>query len=496
MEDVPAERMRRVAGRLGRTLLMLGLIAWTWWPAVIGCFSCLAIALPVKWLHALWLNSRCVLAGQCHLTRTVLVSGGQRPQGLHVARALRKEGFRVVVVSPRPCFATLAFYSTCVDRVIQVPCPRSSPQRYARELLRIAIDYQADFFLPMPAPKEVEAEAEAASLLSRLGVTCLCVALPRVADFVRLDRFYELVESMNMETVMYYTVRDMARIAGLYRRGVIVINGCRFMAKTAAPNGLHESKWLPMPRSLSEAREKYDGVIGDAAGGTWVVAKFTAGFQYILTVLVRKNRVLASVACREGRTLHMVRCREMEQWALLFFRRLPREVSGAFTFRFLKTVPEGRRTTYLPVYCKPCADLSLLFVDGRMGVLSSLLSNDPQPPAADVFSQPGRPLCVYSSYAQLLRLAELLLQPRQLLAELARSVKLLLRGREAVFSLCDPLPFLLWNHLLLPWRLVRGFLLGGRTVEQFDFLSGQFRDAGEWFAGFEAGGEDGHADGF
>ena len=494
MEDARAERLRRTAGRLGHTLLMLGLILWTWWPVVFGCFSCLAIALPVKWLHALWLNSRCVLAGQYHLTRTVLVSGGHRPQGLHMARTLRKEGFRVVVVSPRCCIATLAFYSTCVDRVIQVPCPRRSPQRYARELLRIAIDYHVDFFMPMPAPKEVEAEAEAASHLSRLGVTCLNVSLPRVADFIRLDRFYELVESMNMETVMYYTVCDMARIAGLYRRGVIVVNGCRFMARTAAPNGLHESKWLPMPRSLSEARQKYGGVIGDAAGGTWVVAKFTAGYQYILTVLVCKNQVLASVACREGRTLHMVRCREMEQWALLFFRRLPYEVSGAFTFRFLKTVPEGRRTTYLPVYCKPCADLSLLFVDGQMGVLSALLSNDAQPPAVDVFSQLHRPLCVYSLYAQVLRLAELIARPRQLLPELARSVKLLLRGREAVFSLCDPLPFLLWNLLLLPWQLMSGFVRGGRTVEQFDFLSGQFRDAGEWFAGFEAGGEEGHGD--
>ena len=213
--------------------------------------------------------------------------------------------------------------------------------------------------------------------------------------------------------------------------------------------------------------------------------KFTSGYQYILTVVVRKNRVLASVACREGRTLHMVRSREMEQWALQFFRRLPREVSGMFTFRFLKTVPEGRRTTYLPVYCKPCADLSLLFVDGRMGVLSALLSNSAQPPAVDVFSEPLRPLCVYSGYAQLLRLAELLPHPRQLLPELARSVKLLLRGREAVFSLCDPLPFLLWNHVLLPCRLVNGLLRGGRSVDEYDFLSGQFRDAGEWFAGFE-----------
>ncbi|KAF0291630.1 hypothetical protein FJT64_010274 [Amphibalanus amphitrite] len=485
MEDAHREWLWRTAGRLGRTALLLGLVACTWWPALVGCLSCLSIALPLKWLHELWLSSRSALAGPYHMTRTVLVSGGHRPQGLHVARALRKEGFRVVVVSPRSCLATLAFYSTCVDRVIQVPCPRTAPQHYARELHRIAIDYRVDFFLPMPAPKEVEAESAAASQLSRIGVSCLCVPLPHVADFVRLDRFYELVESMNMETVMYYKVRDMARVAGLYRRGVIVINGCRFMAKTAAPNGLHESKWLPMPRSLSEAQQKYDGVIGDASGSTWVVAKFTAGYQYLLTVVVRKNRVLASVACREGRTLHMVRSREMEQWAVQFFRRLPREVSGAFTFRFLKTVPEGRRTTYLPVFCKPCADLSMLFVDGRMGVLSALLADGVQPPAVDVFSEPRRPLCVYSGYAQLMRLAELLPQPRQLLAELARSVKLLLRGREAVFSLCDPLPFLLWNHVLLPWRLVRGLLCGGRTVDQFDFLSGQFRDAGEWFAGLE-----------
>ena len=227
------EWLWRTAGRLGRTALLLALVACTWWPAVLGCFSCLAIALPVKWLHVLWVNLRCALVGPCHLTRTVLVSGGHRPQGLHVARALRKEGFRVVVVSPRSCLATLAFYSTCVDRVIQVPCPRRAPRLYTRELCRVAVDYRVDFFLPMPAPKEVEAEAEAASQLARIGVTCLCVALPRVADFVRLDRFYELVESMNMETVMYYTVRDMTRVAGLYRRGVIVINGCRFMAKTA-----------------------------------------------------------------------------------------------------------------------------------------------------------------------------------------------------------------------------------------------------------------------
>lgn len=485
MDEARAVELHRLVGHVGRTLLLLTLLSWAWWPVLALCLGCLTIAVPLKWTHALLVNVRCMLRGQCRLTRTVLVSGGHRPQGLHVARALRKEGFRVVVVSPRCFLTTISFYSTCVDQLIQVPCPRAEPQRYARELLRIAIDYQVDFFLPVPAPKEAEAESMAAQALARLGVTSLCVPTPRLTQFVRLDRFYELVESMNMETVMYYTVHDMERIAGLYRRGVIVINGCRFMAKTAAPNGLHESKWLPMPRSLREAQRKYDDVIVSGAGGPWVVAKFTAGYQYLLTVLVRKNRVLASVACREGSALHAVRSREMEQWALLFFRRLPFEVSGAFTFRFLKTVPEGRRTTFLPVFCKPCADLALLFIDGRMGVLSALLASEPAPPPPpDVFSHPSRPLCVYSAYGQLLRLASLLLPPRPaaLIAELGRTVKLLLRGREAVFSLCDPLPFLLWNHVLLPWRLVVGLLSAGGTVDRFDLLAGHFRETGEWFS--------------
>lgn len=486
MEEVRVNDLSRLVGRTCRTLLLVALLAWTWWPVSMLCGFCLSIALPLKWLHGVLTGVRSVVGGQHRVTRTVLLSGGHRPQSLHIARVLRKEGFRVIVVSPKCFFATVAFYSTCVDRLIQVPCPRTDPHRYVRELLRVAFDYRVDFFLPMPVPKEAEAEAMAAQALARLGVVSLSVPLRRVAEFVRLDAFYELVESMNMETVMYYTVRDMDRIAGLYRRGVIVINGCRFMAKTAAPNGLHESKWLPMPRSLTEAQRKYDRLIGASAGGPWVVAKFTAGYQYLLTVLVRKNRVLACIACRESRALHIVRSREMEQWALLFFRRLPYEVSGAFTFRFLKTVPEGRRTTFLPVYCKPCADLSLLFLDGSMRALTGFLDNEPLPaaPAYDVFAHPSRPLCVYSCYGQLLQLLSLAVQLRvsALVAEVGRTLKLLLRGREVVFSLCDPLPFLLWNHVVVPWRLVTGLLSAGDTLERFDFLAGQFRAQGEWYA--------------
>lgn len=469
---------------LGRMILLLCVLAWTWFPSVVIVFWCLSVALPLKYLYWAYKAFNRVSQGDISRPRTALITGAHRLEALHAARILKKEGFQVIAVTSQHSLVTLSFYSICVDKLIQISCPRKNPRLYIRQLIRIFAEYEVNLFVPLSGPKEAETEAMAADSLRRLGVCTLAPSFDQIDYFLHLDRFYELVERMNMETVMYYTANDMEKISDLYRRGVIVINGCRFMAKSATPNGLHESRWLPMPRELADARRKYTSMI---SGGLWVVAKFTSGFQYVLTVVVKNNRVLASTVCREGQTLRAVRCREILQWAHTFFRRLHYSVSGTFTIRFLKTVPEGRRTTFLPVFCKPCHHLSILFLEGSMGVFTKFFSQEEPPadaraPFLDVVNHPDRPLCVYSIYQQLMELLLLWLQvrPVQFASDFLRTIELLVRGREVVFRLCDPLPALLWYFVLLPWRICVGIVTNGSTVGRIQFLTGRLQKSDHW----------------
>ena len=57
-------------------------------------------------------------------------------------------------------------------------------------------------------------------------------------------------------------------------------------------------------------------------------------------------------------------------------------------------------------------------------------------------------------------------------AQAPARLRVLLRGRDAVFDWSDPLPFLLLHHLHIPWLLVRN-LVRGREWVRIDFNIGK-----------------------
>jgi len=59
----------------------------------------------------------------------------------------------------------------------------------------------------------------------------------------------------------------------------------------------------------------------------------------------------------------------------------------------------------------------------------------------------------------------------------AARIRVLLRGRDAIFDWSDPLPFLMVHHLQIPWLLLRN-LVRGKDWVRIDFNIGKIVQAG------------------
>ncbi|XP_069692647.1 uncharacterized protein [Periplaneta americana] len=395
---------------------------------------------PTLWLSAwLWLFWRLPLAlarWRGRRRRTVLISGGSTVQAVHLARNFHSAGARVVVCEVEGLFG-LARFSAAVERFHRVPRPDAArPERYVQALCALAERERAALYVPVSAATPAHFDALAKPHLELLGCAVFCPSVREVALLDDALQALGLCAAAGLPTPAHHAVTsrdDLARLyaSGAFRTGRHVLTSCRERLEVALPNQRGD---LRLPHEPSAERP-------------WVALHDAPGRHFLTCTTVKDAQVVANVTCRVepgAGGLVPVEHAAVSAWLRTFFgkTRELRHVTGHVSFRFVEpaadvVLPLGVRVgVSMPCICytsvhprivwRPCRHFSrqnsgpLVADAGRYWMHEAVLSTLRHPSVEAV----------------------------------SRLIGTVLDKREALFALWDPLPYLAYYHLQLPFRNV------------------------------------------
>jgi predicted ATP-grasp superfamily ATP-dependent carboligase len=408
-------------------------------PKTAGVLALLALALPVNLAltAAALLRSAAVRAPRpaAARPRTILVSGGKMTKALQLARSFHAAGHRVILVEAGKYRLTGHRFSRAVDRFYVVPEP-ASPD-YAAALLAIVRAEGVDVYVPVCSPAASYYDALAKPVLAPY-----CEVLHEDADMVRtLDDKYEfsaLAASLGLP------VPDAHRICSPEQVEQFDFDpaGPPYILKSIPYDPVHRLDLTTLPRASARETAAFARSKPISADTPWIMQGLVRGQEYCTHSTVRDGQVQVYCCCASSPfqvNYEMVDKPEIEAWVRAFVG--PLKLTGQVSFDFIQA-EDGR---VYAIECNPRTHSAITMFYNHPGLARAYLDRDVPAiePAPD-----SRP--TYWIYHELWRLVT---QPGR-----GARLKVIRRGKDAIFAWDDPLPFLMVHQVHIPWLLIRNLV--------------------------------------
>ena len=385
--------------------------------------------------------------------QTVLITGGKMTKALQLARSFHAAGHRVILVESAKYRFTGHRFSRAVDTFRVVPEP--TDPRYARALLDVVRREAVDVFVPVSSPAASVHDADAGELLSDLcKVVHLGPEMTRALD--DKDEFSRLAASLGLRVPDSHRITDARQIESFDFPA-----GSSYILKRLAYNPVGRMDLTRLSGATPDRNAEYAHSLGITAQDPWILQEFVEGQEYCTHSTVR-NGAVQVYGCCESSAFQVnyahVSKPEIFDWVRRFAGGL--RLTGQVSFDFIEAA-DGHAYA---IECNPRTHsaITMFYRDPRV---AGAYLNDEHPmilpnPAA-------RP--TYWIYHELWRL----------LTEPGRNLRLrtILAGRDAIFDLDDPLPYLMVHHLQIPSLLVQN-LIHRKDWSRIDFNIGKLVEPG------------------
>lgn len=365
------------------------------------------------------------------MSKTVLLTLGRLPKALELARALKSAGCRVVVAEPfnwhvcRP--------SSAVDRSIQVAAPNTNTQKYLDDLLRIVAEERVDIVVP------VSEEALHAARLKPVLPARVSLFSPGQAQLVQLHdklEFARIASSYDLDVPETFSARDPAAVAlsQVYDHIIKPVHSCSGIGVEQRNKGT----------ALNTSPADPDCVVQAFVPGRHV-SSFSVAHEgrEIVTVLYEGTVFSGTVAVCFTR---IDKLKPVDDWITRFITRSG--YSGFIAFDFIVS-DEGRAWA---IECNPRATSGVHFLD------SADLAQAILQPAASLPVRLKETRSFQQSYTTLTEAYRHILRPGDFLSRM----KQLFSARDAVWSIRDPMPFLLMTPM--SWDILKPAIFSGISL--------------------------------
>ena len=387
--------------------------------------------------------------------RTILVSGGKMTKALTLCRSFHAAGHRVVLVETAKYRLTGHRFSRAVDAFHVVPSP--ADPGYAAALLDIVQREGVDLYVPVCSPVASRYDAEAAEVLAGH-----CETLHADPDTIRmLDDKYEFActaEKLGLampDTHRITSPEDVEAFDFAAHEGDYVL-------KNLAYDPVNRLDLTPLPRPAAEQTSRFAHSKSITADAPWILQEFARGQEFCTHGTVRDGRLVAYACCASSAfqlNYASLDHPAIEAWVRGFVE--PLGLTGQVSF----DVIVGADGAVRAIECNPRTHSAITLFAGHPDLAAAYLGDVEGP----VTPLPGsRP--TYWLYHELWRL---LSEP----ATARERLSIIAGGRDAIFDVQDPLPFLLAHHLHIPALLLR-HLLDGTDWTRVDFNIGKLVEPG------------------
>jgi hypothetical protein len=382
--------------------------------------------------------------------KTVMVSGGKMTKALQLARSFHAAGHRVILIESRKYRFTGHRFSRAVDRFYTVPKPQSAG--YADALLAIVRREGVDVYVPVCSPVASYYDA-----LAKPRLEPYCEVLHGDAEMVAmLDDKYEFAA---MAASLGLTVPDTHRISDARQVEDFDFASAEppYILKSIPYDPVHRLDLTPLPRPSRTETAAFARSKPISAATPWIMQSLVRGHEYCAHVTVRDGQVQVYCCCESSAfqvNYEMVDKPEIEAWVRGFVE--PLKLTGQVSFDFIQA-DDGRVHA---IECNPRAHSAITMFYNHPGLARAYLDDDVPVIEPAYGSRP-----TYWIYHEVWRLVT---EPGNRLSRL----KVILRGKDAIFDWADPLPFLMVHHLQIPW-LLAGNLLRRKDWIRIDFNIGK-----------------------
>lgn len=377
--------------------------------------------------------------------RTVLLSGGKMTKALALARAFRRAGHRVVLVETARYKHGGHRASRAVDAFHVVP--DATDPGYAAALLDIVRREQVDVYVPVCSPASSVPDARAAALLAPH-----CEVLHVDADVIEtLDdkhAFAAAAAAMGLDVPDTHRITDPQQVLDF----PFPDDGTRYILKSIPYDPVHRLDLTPLPRPTPEETRAFVERLPIAPDRPWILQELVEGREYCTHATVREGEVRVWACCESSPfqvNYAMAEHPGIRDWVTRFAKAL--ELTGQVSMDFIVR-DDGRAVA---IECNPRTHSAITMFHGHPDLAAAYL--DPDGPS--ITPLPGSRPTWWAAH----ELWRALRHPTRV----GERLGVVLRGRDAVFDVHDPLPFLLLHHRQLPLLLL-GSLRAGRAWVRID----------------------------
>ena len=365
--------------------------------------------------------------------KTILISGGKMTKALQLARSFHGAGHRVILVESSKYWLTGHRFSRAVDRFYTVPKPQAAG--YTDALLEIVKKESVDVYVPVCSPAASYYDAR-----SKLPLSKYCEVMHCDLEMVqRLDDKYEfsaLADSLGLSVPDYHRITTPHQVMDFDF-------GNRedpYILKSIPYDPVQRLDLTRLPRGTTQETAEFTRSKPMSEDAPWIMQAFIPGQEYCTHSTVRDGKLQVHCCCESSAfqiNYEMVDNPEIEAWVRHFVGAL--NLTGQVSFDFIQA-DDGR---VYAIECNPRTHSAITMFYNHPDVAKAYLESD-FPLIQPLKS--SRP--TYWIYHEIWRLVT---QPTNIMNRL----KIILRGKDAIFDWSDPLPFLMVHHAQIPWLLIQ-----------------------------------------
>ena len=374
--------------------------------------------------------------------KTIMLTGGKMTKALLLARSFKNAGHRVILVETHKYWLTGHRFSNAINRFYTVPAPQKDPEGYSQALLQIAKQENVDVYVPVCSPVSSYYDSLAKPVLAGC-----CEVFHFDAESVKiLDDKFEFAQKaqfFGLSVPKSFKITDPQQVLDFdftHEKHPYILKSIPYdsvrrldLTKLPCPNRAETEAFV---KSLPISEEK-----------PWILQEFITGQEYCTHSTVKDGELRLHCCCASSAfqvNYENVDRPEILDWVSQFVQ--PLKLTGQASFDFI----QAENGTVYAIECNPRTHSAITMFYNHSGVAEAYLGKEP-------LAAPLQPLPdskpTYWLYHEIWRLTGI-----RSLTQLQKWLKNLLRGKDAIFEVSDPLPFLMVHHWQIPLLLLQNLL--------------------------------------
>ena len=407
----------------------------------LGTLALLAIAFPINCtvvLISLYVNffSRSVHK-QVVLSenpKNILIGGGRMTKTLQLARSFHATGHRVILVDIHKYWLSGHRFSNAVSGYYTVPDPQKDLEGYTQALRAIAKKENIDFFIPVAIFAVSYFDTNGKPVLSGY-----CEIFNFDGDITKMldDKFAfaEKARSFGLSVPKSFKITDPQQVLNFdfsHEKN-------KYILKSIPYDSLRRLNMTLLPCDTTEETAAFVKSLPISEEKPWIMQEFITGQEYCTHSSVRDGKLRLHCCCESSAfqvNYENVDKPEIMQWVSHFIKELG--LTGEASFDMIQAVDK----TVYAIECNPRTHSAITMFYNHPGVADAYLGKQP---LAEALQPKADSKPTYWLYHEIWRLTGI-----RSLKQLQTWTINILRGKDAILSVSDPLPFLMVHHWQIP----------------------------------------------